>query len=124
MTLERFRAYCLAKPGATEDLPFGPETLVFRVGGGNKPGKIFTLTGLDTFAGINLKCDPERAIDLRERYPGIVPGYHMNKQHWNTVATDGSVPDPLLLELADHSYALVRDSLPKREREALVRRAR
>ncbi|MCB9170301.1 MAG: MmcQ/YjbR family DNA-binding protein [Flavobacteriales bacterium] len=121
MTLDRFRAHCLAKPGVTEDLPFGPETLVFRVGGGEGPGKIFALTGLDTFESINLKCDPERAIDLRERYPGITPGYHMNKQHWNTVTTDGSVPDPLLLELADHSYDRVRRSLPKREREALAR---
>ncbi len=102
MDLERFRAYCLAKPGVTEDLPFGPDTLVFRVN-----GKLFALCDVNTFDGINLKCDPERAVELRERYPGIAPGYHMNKKHWNTVATDGSVPDRLILELTDHSHALV-----------------
>jgi predicted DNA-binding protein (MmcQ/YjbR family) len=68
---------------------------------------------------VNLKCDPERAVDLRERYPGITPGYHMNKQHWNTVLADGSVPDRLVLELADHSYDLVRASLPKKLRDGL-----
>ena len=114
MTLEAFREHCLSKPGFTEDFPFGPETLVFRVA-----GKIFALMDADTFSSVNLKCDPERAIELRERYEGITPGYHMNKQHWNTVRTDGSVPGRLLLELADHSYALVRDSLPKKVREAL-----
>ncbi|MCB0765209.1 MAG: MmcQ/YjbR family DNA-binding protein [Flavobacteriales bacterium] len=114
MTLEAFREHCLSKPGFTEDFPFGPETLVFRVA-----GKMFALMDADTFSSVNLKCDPERAIELRERYEGITPGYHMNKQHWNTVRTDGSVPGRLLLELADHSYALVRDSLPKKVREAL-----
>ena len=102
MDVERFRAHCLQKPGVTEDLPFGPDTLVFRV-----VGKIFALCDVHDFDGINLKCDPERAIELRERYEGITPGYHMNKKHWNTVATDGSVPDKLILELVDHSYALV-----------------
>lgn len=102
MDIERFREHCLAKPGVTEDLPFGPDTLVFRV-----RGKLFALCDVNTFDGINLKCDPERAVELRERYPGIVPGYHMNKRHWNTVATDGSVPERLILELTDHSYTLV-----------------
>ena len=73
----------------------------------------------DTFVSVNLKCDPERAVELRERYPGITPGYHMNKQHWNTVLADGSVPDRLVLELADHSYDLVRASLPKKLRDGL-----
>jgi predicted DNA-binding protein (MmcQ/YjbR family) len=114
VTLDRFRAHCLKKPGFSEDFPFGPGTLVFRVA-----GKMFALMDADAFEGVNLKCDPERAIDLRERYSGITPGYHMNKVHWNTVATDGSVPDKLLLELADHSYELVRASLPKKVREAL-----
>lgn len=114
MTLDRFRAHCLKKPGFSEDLPFGPEVLVFRVA-----GKIFALTDPDTFGSMNLKCDPERAVDLRERYSGITPGYHMNKVHWNSVVTDGSVPDKLILELADHSYDLVRASLPKKVREAL-----
>lgn len=114
MTLEDFRAHCAAKPGFSEDLPFGPRTLVFRVA-----GKIFALMDVDLFESVNLKCDPEHAIELRERHAGIVPGYHMNKKHWNTVATDGSVPDALLLELADHSYELVRAGLPRKLRSGL-----
>jgi predicted DNA-binding protein (MmcQ/YjbR family) len=114
MTLEQFRAHCIKKPGFSEDFPFGPETLVFRVA-----GKIFALMDADTFTSVNLKCDPERAIELRERYEGIIPGYHMNKQHWNTVSADGSVPGKLLLEMADHSYELVKASLPKKALETL-----
>ncbi len=114
MTLEEFRAHCISKPGFSEDLPFGPGTLVFRVA-----GRIFALMDADAFTSVNLKCDPERAIDLRERYEGIVPGYPMNKRHWNTVAADGRVPGRRLLELADHSYELVRNSLPKRLRDTL-----
>jgi predicted DNA-binding protein (MmcQ/YjbR family) len=115
MDIERFRAYCLAKPGVTEEMPFGPDTLVFKV-----MGRMFALCGLDDFSGVNLKCDPERAIDLRERQEGITPGYHMNKRHWNTVATDGRVSDPLLRELIDHSYALVSAALPKKLRDRLA----
>ena len=92
MDVERFRLYCLQKPGVTEDLPFGPDTLVFRV-----IGKIFALCDVREFDGINLKCDHEWAVELRERHEGITPGYHMNKKHWNTVSTDGSVPDKLIL---------------------------
>ncbi len=114
MTLEEFRAHCIQKPGFSEDFPFGPETLVFRVA-----EKVFALMDTDLFQSVNLKCDPERAIELREQYAGIVPGYHMNKRHWNTVAADGSVPDRLLLELVDHSYELVLASLPKKVREGL-----
>ena len=114
MTLEQFRAHCIKKPGFNEDFPFGPETLVFRVA-----EKIFALMDADLFQSVNLKCDPERAIELHEQYAGIVPGYHMNKRHWNTVAADGSVPDRLLLELADHSYELVLASLTKKVREGL-----
>ncbi|MBL7946515.1 MAG: MmcQ/YjbR family DNA-binding protein [Flavobacteriales bacterium] len=114
MTLEDFRAHCLKKPGFSEDFPFGPEVLVFRVG-----GKIFALLDVDAFESVNLKCDPERAVELRERYEGIKPGYHMNKQHWNTVDAQGGVPGKLLLELADHSYELVKASLPKKVRESL-----
>lgn len=114
MTLEDFRAHCLKKPGFSEDFPFGPEVLVFRVG-----GKIFALLDVDAFESVNLKCDPERAVELRERYEGIKPGYHMNKQHWNTVDAQGGVPGKLLLELADHSYELVKASLPKKLRESL-----
>lgn len=114
MTLDTFRSHCLMKPGFSEDFPFGPETLVFRVA-----GKIFALMDADTFVSLNLKCDPERAVELRESYVGITPGFHMNKQHWNTVLTGGNVTDRLILELADHSYDLVRASLPKKVREAL-----
>lgn len=114
MTLDDFRNHCLKKPGFSENFPFDEVTLVFRVA-----GKIFALMDTIEFSSVNLKCDPERAVELREQYPGIIPGYHMNKQHWNTVSTDGSVPGKLLLELADHSYELVRDSLPKKLRDSL-----
>ena len=114
MTLDELRAYCLKKPGVTEDLPFGPETLVFRVA-----GKLFALTGVYDFRTVNLKCDPERAADLRERYDAITPGYHMNKKHWNTVDTRAGLSEKLLRELIDHSYELVRDSLPTKVKEEL-----
>lgn len=110
MTLEYFRDYCLAKPGVTEDTPFDKDTLAFRVG-----GKIFSLTSINEFQYINLKCEPERAAQLREEHPGIVPGYHMSKTHWNSVSTQGNVPDQLILELADHSYDLIFGSLPKKQ---------
>ncbi len=118
MNIAQFRELCLQKPGATEETPFGPETLVFKV-----CGKMFALTGLDTFASVNLKCSPARALELRETHQGITPGYHMNKKHWNTVATDGSINDALLRELPDHSYALVVASLPKKAREAVPGRS-
>lgn len=112
--LESIREYCLSKPGTTEDLPFDEETLAFRVA-----GKIFALCDISNFESMNLKCDPERAVELRERYSGIIPGYHMNKTHWNTVSADGSVPRELFLELIDHSYDLIRASLPKKMRDTL-----
>ena len=93
MHIETFREYCLSLHGTTEDFPFGKETLVFKVG-----GKIFALTHVDPFESVNLKCDPEKAVELRERYPAVQPGYHMNKKHWNTVIMDGSIPDTLLKE--------------------------
>lgn len=114
MTIDEMQAHCASKPGVSWDTPFGPDVLVLRVA-----GKIFMLAPLDDPGTINLKCDPERAIELRERYDGIVPGYHMNKRHWNTVDVTGSVPRKLLLELIDHSYELVRASLPKKVREGL-----
>ena len=114
MTAADLQVCCAKKPGVSWDTPFGPETLVFRVA-----GKIFMLAPLDEPGTINLKCDPERAIELRERYEGIVPGYHMNKRHWNTVDVTGSVPRKLLVELIDHSYELVRASLPKKARIGL-----
>ena len=108
MNIEELRDYCLSLPGTTEDFPFDAETLVFKVG-----GKMYLLTGLDGPFSINVKCDPERAVTLREQYPAVRPGYHMNKVHWNTVDVDGSVNDALLKEWIQHSYQLVRQSLPK-----------
>ncbi len=109
MTLEYYRAYCLEKPGVTEDTPFDEDALCFRVG-----QKIFSICSIEQFQYINLKCDPEWAAQLREEYIGITPGYHMNKKTWNSVSTQGNVPDKLILELADHSYDLVLGSLPKK----------
>ena len=111
MYLDELREYCLQKKGTSEDTPFGPETLVFRV-----MGKIFAITGIDEYEFVNLKCDPERAIELREEHAGIKPGWHMNKQHWNSVMTDGSVGENLFKELVDHSYELIVASLPKKVR--------
>lgn len=114
MDIETFRLYCLAKPGVTEHLPFDDRTLVFKVG-----GKMFALCDLEEFNSVNLKCDPERAVELREQYDAVSPGYHMNKTHWNTVKVDGDVNGRMLQELIDHSYELIVSSLPKREREKL-----
>jgi predicted DNA-binding protein (MmcQ/YjbR family) len=115
MNIEQFQEYCLAKKASSEDFPFGPDTLVMRVG-----GKLFALTGLDSDRfTVNLKCDPDRAVELREQYPEIQPGWHMNKKHWNTVDFEGSLDGSLLRDLIDHSYDLVAQSLKKSEREAL-----
>ncbi len=114
MNIEEYRDYCLRKPGVTEEFPFDANTLVFKVS-----GKMFALTDVDAFVSVNLKCEPQRALALREGNPGITPGYHMNKKHWNSVATDGSVDDNLFYELIDHSYALVVAGLPKKLREGL-----
>ena len=109
-----FRDYCLAKPGVTEGFPFDETTLVFKV-----MDKMFTLANLDGDLSLNLKCHPEKAIGLREEYPAITPGYHMNKIHWNTINIDGSVPDSLIFQLTDHSYELVVESLTKIKKEQL-----
>ena len=107
--------YFLSKPGSEETTPFGPDVLVYKVG-----GKMFGLTVPDDFpARINLKCDPERAVMLREEHAAITPGYHMNKRHWNTVVLDGSLSPKLVAELIDHSYDLVVAALPKAERAKL-----
>jgi len=108
MNIEEFREYCLSKTGVTEEFPFGEFVLVFKV-----IGKMFALTNLDGEWSLALKCDPQKAIDLREKFPAIRPGYHLNKKHWNTVLMDGSVPQSLILELIDHSYQLVVNKLPK-----------
>ena len=107
MNIEEVRSYCLSCKGAIESFPFDDTTLVVKVG-----GKIFVLFNLEGERSINLKCDPDRAIELRESYPAIVPGYHMNKKHWNTVYLDGSLPDDLICKMIGHSYQLVLQSLP------------
>lgn len=114
MNIENIREYCLSKKGTTESTPFGPDTLVFKV-----MGKIFALTNLDGDLSISLKCDPEKAIELREEYPCVQPGYHMNKMHWNSVFIDGSASDKLICEWLDHSYNLVAESLPRKDKEIL-----
>jgi predicted DNA-binding protein (MmcQ/YjbR family) len=111
MNIEEFRDYCISKPGVTEEFPFDENTLVFKV-----MGKMFALTDLVDDFSLNLKCDPERAIELRDQYAAIQPGYHMNKAHWNTVKMDGSISESLIHELIDHSYQLVVDKLPKGRR--------
>jgi predicted DNA-binding protein (MmcQ/YjbR family) len=115
MTLESLRDYCLSKPQTTEDTPFGPDTLVFKV-----MGKIFALTSLDTDElRINLKCNPELAIQLREEYEAVQPGYHQNKKHWNSVYLAG-LKDSLIKQWIDHSYDQVVISLPKKAKEQLA----
>lgn len=112
MDAETLRDYCLSKPGVSEEFPFDTVTLVFKVG-----GKIFALCALDESPlRVNLKCDPEKAVSLREHHPSILPGYHMNKRHWNTLVMDGSIPPGLVKELIDHSYKLIMSSLPKWQR--------
>ncbi len=112
MNIEEYREYCISKPAVTESFPFDQHVLVFKVA-----GKMFALADIDAYEWINLKCDPERAVLLREEYSGITPGYHMNKLHWNSVDVNGTVPDSLLKELIDHSYELVVKSLTKTVKE-------
>jgi len=112
MDLAELREYCLSKPGATEGTPFGPDVLVFKVG-----GKMFALAALDEVpTTVNLKCDPDLALDLRDRYEQVRPGYHMNKKHWNTVEIESGIPDVELRRMIDHSYELVVESLPQAAR--------
>jgi predicted DNA-binding protein (MmcQ/YjbR family) len=119
MTLETLKSLLAAKPGATEEYPFGPEACVYKVA-----GKMFALVAIDeTPLRITLKCDPERALEVRAVYPAVVPGYYMNKQHWNTVTLDGTVPEDELREWMDDSYNLVVASLKKADREALRARS-
>jgi predicted DNA-binding protein (MmcQ/YjbR family) len=112
MNIEEFREYCLSKKGVEETFPFDEVTLVFKV-----MGKMFALTGLDSLEfTVNLKCDPDRALELREQYPEIQPGWHMSKKHWNTVSFEGGLDDDFLIELIDHSYDLVVKGLTKKLR--------
>ncbi len=112
MDLEQFREYCLSKVAATENMPFGEGVLVFKVA-----GKIFALAALDGIpTTVNLKCDPDLALELRDRYEKVRPGYHMNKKHWNTVEIDGGIPDEETRKMIDRSYELVVQGLPKAKR--------
>jgi predicted DNA-binding protein (MmcQ/YjbR family) len=109
MDLAQFREYCLSKPRVTEGTPFGPDVLVFKI-----DGKMFALAALDEMpTTVNLKCDPDWALDLRDRYEEVRPGYHMNKKHWNTVEIEGTIPDAEFRKMIDHSYNLVVETLPK-----------
>lgn len=112
MHIEAFREYCLAKQETTEELPFDEDTLVFKVA-----GKMYALCSISEFEkGIALKCDPEKALALREQYPQVKPGYHMNKQHWNTVLPEAGLSNELLRQMIDESYALVVAKLPSKLR--------
>ena len=115
MNVEDLREYCLAMPGVTEGLPFNDTALVFKV-----YGKIFALLDLSEVArGISLKCDPDRAVQLRGTYSEIQGGYHLNKEHWNTIKLGGKVPDDLMKEMVVDSYNLIYSSLPKKKREEI-----
>lgn len=115
MHIEEIRDYCLKKKAVTESFPFDETTLVFKV-----MGKMFALAALEKASFINLKCEPEKAIELREKYSAVLPGYHMNKRLWNTIQVDGSIPDKLIKEWIDDSYRLVIEKLPKKYREELL----
>jgi len=112
MNIEQFYTYCTSLPGTEESFPFDEKTLVFKVG-----GKMFALTDVDAFGGINLKCDPVRALELRAAYQEIVPGYHMNKKHWNTVNPTGTLEDEFIYSMIKDSYDLVVAGLPKKVKE-------
>lgn len=114
MDFSTFYDYCLAKPAVSAEFPFDEQTLVMKVA-----GKMFAATDVDAFTSINLKCDPEKAISLREQFSAVQPGYHMNKKHWNTVLVNNDVDDPTLMEFIDKSYQLVVDKLPKKVRDEM-----
>lgn len=114
MIAEQVISYCLEKPSAKETYPFGPEVLVIKVG-----GKMFAALNVHTLDSINLKCDPDKAIELRERHEAVQPGFHMNKKHWNTIFFDGTIPINLINDWIDHSYDLVVVSLPTKIRTVL-----
>ena len=110
------KQYCLSKPEAREDYPFGPDALVFKI-----RGKLFAILGEKAgTARINLKCDPDEAQMLRDVFDAVIPGYHMNKRHWNTVILDGSIPQGEIERMIDRSYGLVVKSLKKAERQSLA----
>jgi predicted DNA-binding protein (MmcQ/YjbR family) len=117
VNIESLRNYCLSKKGVTEEFPFDENTLVFKV-----MGKMFALADVEEFEGINLKCEPEEAIQLREKYDAVQPGYHMSKKHWNTIIMDGSIPDKLIYKWIDDSYVLVVDKLSKKDKSTLQKK--
>ncbi len=114
MNIEEFRNYCLAKKGTSDGFPFDKTTLVIKV-----MNKMFALTDIDDEFSINIKCEPENAVELREKYSAVKPGYHMNKALWNTILIDGSIPDKLLYKWIDDSYNLIVGKLTKKEKEIL-----
>jgi len=114
MTLDAFHDFCTALPMTTAEFPFGPGVMVFKVG-----GKMFALAEAETFASVNLKCDPEIALELRERYAAVLPGYHMNKQQWNTVLMDGSISWALLKTWTLDAYRLIVAKLPAALRQQI-----
>lgn len=116
MDIELFRDFCLSLPGTSESLPFGPNTLVYKVG-----SKMFALTDIDLFESINLKCDPEKAIELRARYPEVKPGYHMNKRHWNSIMISPLISNQQYFDWIRESYELVFGNLSRKEKELIHR---
>ena len=114
MDLEKVRSYCLKKKGVIESLPFDEETPVYKV-----TGKMFLLSNLTPPVSINIKCDPELAVELREKYDAVTPGFHMNKLHWNTILLDGSIPDKYIFEWIDLSYDLIVKGLPNKAKKDL-----
>lgn len=115
MNIEQFRTYCITKNRVEETFPFDADTLVFKIG-----GKMFALISLSNPNSVNLKCEPEKAVELRATYQAISPGFHMNKTHWNTVHFNQDAPDKLILELVDHSYNLVFKKLTKKQQTDLL----
>ena len=113
MNFDQLRTYCLSKPDVQESLPFGPDTVVYSI-----KGKLFALTSLSSErCRVNLKCDPDYAIELRDQYDDIIPGWHMNKKHWNTVLLDGNLKIKFIHELIDHSYDLIMAKMPKSKKQ-------
>jgi predicted DNA-binding protein (MmcQ/YjbR family) len=114
MDIEFFRDFCLSKKGVEESFPFGDDTLVMKL-----MGKIFALANLDGDLKLNLKCNPEYAIELREKFAAVSAGYHMNKKHWNTISIDGSISDQKICSWINHSYSLIYNNLTKKEKDIL-----
>lgn len=114
MNIEDLRDFCLSFPSVEESFPFDESTIVFKV-----KGKVFCLTNIDNFELVNVKCNPEKALELREQFDAVIPGYHMNKKHWNSLLMDGSLSVDFIKEGITHSYELIVAALPKKLREDL-----